>query len=543
MVSALFGKLFLSAQICCVMRWPSLHHRKRTKQLLKRSKMKFNYLFKVGQPISNHEGAKAYLMTPEYQLYAAVVTTGLNASFYESSNKRLERIQTLMKQCSPEFVAKLACYARNEMYMRSVPLVLSVELAKMNSGNTIVSKTVSGVVQRADEITELLAYYQMANQRTGAKKLNRLSKQLQKGLVSAFNKFDEYQFAKYNKATAIKLKDALFLVHPKAKDEAQQNIFDKIATDALAVPYTWETELSALGQVKYENEKARKDAFSKQWEALIDSRKMGYMALLRNLRNIMEAEVSGKHMAAVCDYLSNAAAVNGSKQLPFRFLAAYRELKDLESPYTSMVLDALEDAVLISARNIKGFDVETAVVIACDVSGSMQKAVAPRSKILLYDIGLMLGMLLQSRCRNVVSGMFGDYWKVINMPRKSVLSNVNEYYRREGEVGYSTNGYLVLEDLVKRRQVVDKVMLFTDMQLWDSKKINSSFAVAWRAYKNIAPKAKLYLFDLAGYGNTPVEILQNDVFLIAGWSDKIFDMLDALENGSNVLDKINTMML
>ena len=126
------------------------------------------------------------------------------------------------------------------------------------------------------------------------------------------------------------------------KDENQQTIFNMIATDTLAIPYTWETELSALGQTKFENEKAKQIAFAQKWEALIDSKKLGYMALLRNLRNILEANVSANHIQAVCNYLSNAEAVTKSKQLPFRFLAAYRELKEVKSKYTSYILDALE---------------------------------------------------------------------------------------------------------------------------------------------------------------------------------------------------------
>lgn len=505
--------------------------------------MRFNIFNKSKKVVTNYEGAKAYRMMPEYELYSAVVTTGLNNSFYEKGNNRLERIQSLIKKCNPEFVAKLAIYARNTMYMRSVPLVLSVELAKETSGHSIVSKTVNGVVQRADEIAELLAYYQLANKRTGVKKLNRLSKQIQKGLMQSFNKFDEYQFAKYNTAAEVKLKDALFLVHPKAKDENQQTIFNKIATDTLTTPYTWETELSALGQIKFENEKARQIAFTQKWEALIDSKKLGYMALLRNLRNILEANVSANHVQAVCNYLANAEAVAKSKQLPFRFLAAYREVKAIKSKYTSNILDALEDAVMQSAANIKGFDWSTSVVIACDVSGSMQKNISPKSKIMLYDIGLMLGMLMQSKCKNVISGMFGDKWKIINMPKKSVLSNVNEYYKREGEVGYSTNGYLVIEDLINRKEIADKIMLFTDVQLWNSNGTLHSFEKSWNNYKKIAPNAKLYLFDLAGLGNTPIELKDNDVYLIAGWSDKIFDVLAALENSDNALNQINQIVL
>eukprot|EP01030_Chromulinospumella_sphaerica_P009325 gene9325-9137_t len=156
-------------------------------------------------------------MSPESELYATVVTSSLGNTFYEGSDARVERISKLIQKTNPEFVAKLAVYARTQMNMRSVPLVLAVELAKTTSGNGLVSKAVKGVVKRADEITELLAYYQMANMRSGAKKLNKLSKQ----------------------------------------DESQQALFDKIAKDTLETPYTWETEMSGVGQKDFDGKKAK----------------------------------------------------------------------------------------------------------------------------------------------------------------------------------------------------------------------------------------------------------------------------------------------
>lgn len=422
-------------------------------------------------------------------------------------------------------------------------MVLAVELAKQQSGNEVVGKLTNRVVQRADEITELLAYYAVANERTDVKKLNKLSKQLQKGLAAAFNKFDEYQFAKYNRDAAVKLKDALFLVHPKAKDEAQQLLFDKIVKDQLQTPYTWETELSALGQQKYDSVELKKAAVKAKWEELILSNKMGYMATIRNLRNILEADVSKEALNKVCDYIANEKAVANSKQLPFRFLAAYRELKEVKNGRVSKVLDALEQAVLLSAANIAGYDEDTKVVIAADVSGSMQKPISAKSKVLLYDIGLMLAMLLQNRCENAITGMFGDTWKVINVPKKNILANVQEFYKREGEVGYSTNGYLVIKDLLQRKKTVDKVMLFTDCQLWNSNKTGENIAALWKQYKQIAPAAKLYLFDLAGYGNTPLDVQRDDVYLVAGWSDKIFNVLKAIEDGSNAVKMIEAIAL
>ncbi len=505
--------------------------------------MKFNIFKRKAVAVTNYEGAKAFVMTPELELYSAVVTAGLSDSFYEKGNDRLQRIVDLMEKTDAEFVAKLAVYARNKMYMRSIPQVLAVELAKRNSGNAVVSKAVNGVVQRADEITELLAYYQLANKRAGTKKLNKLSKQVQKGLAEAFNRFDEYQFSKYNREAEVTLRDALFLVHPKAKSDEQQAVFNKIAEKNLSVAYTWETELSALGQQKFENDKAKAAAFRAKWEELINSGKVGYMALMRNLRNIIEAGVSWDVMKKVCDTLSDANAVAKSKQLPFRFLAAYREVKVLKADYVSMVLNALEDAVVASAQNIRGFDYNTRVLVACDVSGSMQKSISPKSKVLLFDIGLMLGMLMQSKCQRVVSGMFGDRWKVINMPNRGVLSNVDEYYKREGEVGYATNGYLVINDLINRKVVMDKVMMFTDCQMWNTSQNGGSLQSSWKEYKQMAPMAKLYLFDLSGYGNTPISVQRDDVTLIAGWSDKVFDVLQASENGVNAIAMIKQLEL
>ena len=229
----------------------------------------------------------------------------------------------------------------------------------------------------------------------------------------------------------------------------------------LPTPYTWETELSALGQQAFATLAERTAAVAHTLETLIGSGKLGYMALLRNLRNILEANVSAEAMTQVCATLANRAAVARSKQLPFRLLAAFREVKVLPGGHVAAVLVALEEAIAHSAANLRGFGPEIRVVVACDVSSSMQQPISPRSKVLLYDVSLVLGMLLQSRCQNVTVGMSGDTWKRISLPHGPVLRNVEEFYRREGEVGYSTNGYLVVRDLHQRREVVDVLGSFT----------------------------------------------------------------------------------
>jgi len=178
----------------------------------------FNKRSKDESKTTNHEGAPAYKLSAFDELYSLVVTTNLSNNFYESSDDRLLRLRKLIKSVSPDLVLKLAIYARKSMYLRSIPLVLLVEFLKVWSNTELVKAAILKIIQRADEITEILAYYQLANGRVGTKKLNKLSNSLKKGIAAAFNNFDEYQFAKYNRQTEIKLRDALFLTHPIPKD-------------------------------------------------------------------------------------------------------------------------------------------------------------------------------------------------------------------------------------------------------------------------------------------------------------------------------------
>ncbi len=510
--------------------------------------MKYNSMLKEIKTEKNYEGAKAYAMTPELELYTAVVTASLSDTFYEKQDERVDRIAQLIGKVSPEFVARLAVYTRTEMHLRSIPLLLLVELAKIHNGDDLVARAVEKTVLRVDEIMELLMCYQWRNPSNDArKKLGKLSRQIQNGLQRAFNHFDEYQFAKYDRDNLeVKLRDALFLVHPKAKDEQQQALFDKIVNRQLEVPYTWETELSALGQQKFESEELKQKAVREKWEELINSGKLGYMALMRNLRNMLQADVSLLEMQKVASRLADPEQVSKSKQLPFRYLSAYREIRQVNSVNTAKILSALESAVKASVENLEGFDANTHVLLAADVSGSMQRPVSAKSSVQNFDIGILLSMLLKSKCESVVSGMFGDRWEVLNLPQDNILANTLEMHRREGEVGYSTNGYKVIDYLVKENMKMDKVMTFTDCQMWDSEgryygRCEKEIKDSWHTYKSLFPEAKLYLFDLVGYGQLPMRIAEPDVYLIAGWSDRVFDVLSAIDRGEDTLSVINNI--
>jgi hypothetical protein len=171
----------------------------------------------------------------------------------------------------------------------------------------------------------------------------------------------------------------------------------------------------------------------------------------------------------------------------------------------------------------------------------MMHPVSNNSSVMYYHIGLLLSMLMKYRCKSAVAGMFGDFWKVYDMPSDNVLQNTVDMTKLEGEVGYGTNGYKVIRWLIDQKMEMDKVMLFTDCQLWDSNSwsCDSLLPEYWERYKReVAPNARLYIFDLAGYGQSPISMKRDDVFCIAGWSDKVFDILAALERGKSAIDEI-----
>ena len=176
----------------------------------------------------------------------------------------------------------------------------------------------------------------------------------------------------------------------------------------------------------------------------------------------------------------------------------------------------------------------------------MRARVSRNSSVMCYHIGLLLSMLMRHRCKNVVTGMFGTYWKAVDMSLENILQSTVDMISREGEVGYATNGYKVIEWLIKEHREMDKVMLFTDCQLWNSefRFHDASLAEYWERYKReVAPHARLYIFDLAGYGQSPISMKRDDVFCIAGWSDKVFDILAAVERGKSAIDEIRRIVV
>lgn len=494
--------------------------------------MKFNNSNSIRNNLGDHpdvttnfEDGQAFRLDPLTDLYlkAASNLVGEN-KFYQSADISDDAMRVAIHKVlkiNPEFVLQLAVHCREELYLRSVPLVLLAEYANSSQVGTVPNsrKYFERCIKRADEITELLSYQLERNKHIP--RSTKLPMVIKASIARAFNKFDEYNFAKYNRAgSAVSLKDALFMTHPKPKDNNQQEIFNHIATDSLKTPETWEV-MRSTGKMT--------------WRDVINSifNKYGkinnYMAQLRNLRNCMnDPSVAPEDMTLLCNMIADPFAVHHSKQFPFRFFSAYKEILKESGPYTNSILDALEIAVGHSAHNIP--KLEGTTLIACDVSASMEKPISKHSSVELYDVGIMLGMLSHTFCERSITGMFGDIWKEVPMSKHSgILNNAMQMHNREGEVGYSTNGYKVIQYLLDNDIEVDRVMIFTDNELWNSWN-DRTIAELFIHYQRLHPKAHLYIFDLFGYGTVSVPQDTNNVCLIGGWSEKILGFVKSFES-------------
>lgn len=330
-------------------------------------------------PVTTHEGAPAKRINNESQLRRSVMSCMLwEKEFYEDGVSISERIKSLIPKVPAEVCSKIAIEARTKMNLRHVPLLIVREMARIASHKPFVASTLSTIIQRPDELAEFLAIYWKEGRQP-------LSAQVKKGLAKAFCKFDEYRLAKYNRDGMVKLKDVLFLCHAKPENKAQEKLWKRLINDELKTPDTWEVMLSAGKDKK------------KTFTDLIKADKLGGLALLRNLRNMIEAGVNRK---VVCDAL---VSMKTDRILPYRFIAAAKYAPEYEPE--------LEKAMF---KNLDGDEkLKGKTILMVDTSGSMNAALSDKSELSRIDAACGLAMLLRETCEDVRIFTFNDKVSVI----------------------------------------------------------------------------------------------------------------------------------
>lgn len=316
------------------------------------------------ESLKTYEGGPSSPIPPFKQLQRLVSTCLLwEDTFYVDGKIITQQIEEVCKRVEPDQIVWMAEHVFEKGLLRHIPLFLLVQALKRGAPNC--KNAIQMICNRPDQMTELLALYWKDGRKP-------IPNQLKRGLALAFRKFDEYQLAKYNRDKAIKLKDVLFLCHPKPIDEKQEDLWKRLINDELKTPDTWEVRLSSGANKK------------QSFEELLLEGKMGRLAIIRNLRNMSQAGIDKVFVRY--NLLKKSRPI-----LPFQFLAAAKNCPQWE--------DIIDESMLLSMKDYEPLIGKTLLLV--DVSGSMKNALSGKSEMVRMDAACGIAILLKEICKDI----------------------------------------------------------------------------------------------------------------------------------------------
>lgn len=456
----------------------------------------------VSTKVINKAGGSAFQESPKLELISILLTSFLKNQFYRSSDETMERIKELLDQeKDKKFIAKAALYARTKFGMRSVSHFVASEIARSTKGENWTKDFFNKIVYRPDDMSEIMACYCHQYGKP-------IPNAMKKGFAKALERSTEAALAKYRmESKDVSLVDIVNLVHPKNTEALKALVKGELKNKD-----TWEKMLSETGQQDEGDIDALKD---KAWSTLLKEKKLGYFALLRNLRNIVQQSPDSVGLA--CEALVDEEAIRKSLVLPFRFVTAVKAIQEINEDGTREVLIALNKAVDIALSNVPKFDGKTLVVL--DTSGSM------------YGKPIEIGSLFAAvivKATNADYMRFSDEaeYRTLN-PMDSTLT-LTEMIRNCKSGG--TNFHSIFQTANK---AYDRIIILSDMQGWMGQHCPRNSFKEYKTRTSCDPF--VYSFDLAGYGT--LQFPENKVFCLAGFSEKTLDIMSMLEKDRSALIK------
>ncbi len=461
----------------------------------------------------NRAGGEAYRASAEYRLASLMMTSFVTNQFYRDANGAFVELVELIEKVEPGFAARAAVYARKEYGMRTITHAAAALLGKRLSSHPDAKSFYDQIVVRPDDMLEIRAVQKLMGQ-------SKLTNGMRKGFAAAFDRFDGYQIAKYRAGNKdVKLVDMVNLVHP-VPTQRNAVALQALVDGTLANTETWEAKLSAAGtEATSDADKADRKATA--WADLLRENKLGYFALLRNLRNILEQAPDLIPLA--CEQLVDERRLRGSKVLPFRLLTAYKQFNGSDRNERK-VLDALERAADLACTNLP--ELENTLVVV-DNSGSMSSPVAGSKHAKCNETGALFGFALAKRSGADLME-FGTTARMIPYRNSQTTLSFAMNFEQKNQVGHGTDFKAVFA-AAKRKY--DRIVIFSDMQGWMGYNCPKN---AFKQYKRrTGADPFIYSVDLAGYGS--LQFPETKVAAMAGFSEKMFDIMALVETDPQAL--------
>ena len=447
---------------------------------------------------------------------------------FATDTARMAQLRSIIRKLvvggQHNFIANAIVFARTQMNIRTFPVIAAVEFANELRGAGMsyvhMRKVVSGVIHRADQITDLMAYAISVFTNKKA-----IPKAILRGVEDAFNKFNAYQFAKYNRAGGVKFTDALRIVHPTPKDDAQAVIFDQLMNETRPVPSangllpaadTWENRSSAAGTTGQSKQQV--------WDGLIAEDKLGYTAILMNIRNMVEF-CSPESLDTLAKRIREPKRVERSRVLPFQILQAISYAESVP-----VLKRALNDALELSLANVGALAEKIWLLV--DSSGSMSSSQYSGNKsFVAADIAaIFTAAIARSAARDPeLSAKFKMAVTLFDSKARNITLDIDKplnalfTYVRKLMTGGSTDLQAGLDQYKKLGFVPDVIVIISDMQV-NRMGRNSVNLPGTRIALNVCAESSTPVSDIQGWKQ------------VSGFSSNVLDIIKHGVAGNDYMD-------
>lgn len=464
--------------------------------------------------INRAGGASFAIKDTRTELASVILSSMLKGDkFYQTDSDRIEQIFNLVQSLPDKtFAAKAMIYARQEGNLRSVSHVLANAVAESAGGVVPLRAALNKAIVRPDDMTEMASIW--FSRHSGKMLPNSMRRAFRDKLESnTWNAFQLKRYAKPN--SSVKLKDIILLSHPRDK----RGLLGHLLNGDLRAETSLESKLASGQQA------------SVAFEELLSEGKLGYMAAVKNIRNALQTGISDRALDQWCDLISNRSKVLKSRMLPFRFYDAWMAVKGLPIDHFKLlkVKTAFNKALIHSAENLDIFNTTDKVALIIDESGSMGWSSTSECP---WKNAIILAAVLYHAMPNVVVYAFSHSCRKLDFGSLLPI----EIIEGTEHGGGATYFRAPMKELIRTHTVVDKLIVLTDMQMYNSYQDEGNFPKYLAEYKKIAPRVMTLFWDLSGYGeSTPLSLDETGVLLASGFSDKLLSVIPKMWRNPNAL--------
>ena len=538
---------------------------------------------KIPKPdTTNQQGLPAYSQDKWLTLLTMLNTLKLEPQYYRSVTNTLKELQTLIDQCAKEdlyLTCQCIVYSRClGEGMRTISHASSVFIAPYISGQEYSKRFYGlwnkkeqkgGVIFRPDDMAEILQGYialngqikqtvtlvngvpQSSETSTSGPKL---SNAMKKGFKSVLESLDSYSLLKYKS----KLIDIINLVHPSPRLSTAKIEYngEQVSTiDAIMKGYnvsanTWEVNQGEAGQIvakavkegKLDDQEAKQvltQAKADNWKELLDTNKLGILAALRNLRNILINNPSQDTINKLCDLVSNPTLIREGKIFPYQLdIANEIMLSEFSTSYSRQISQALAKGYELAIPNLKELLPGNNVVFL-DQSGSMTWEIKlPGSKngsrtSCISKAALIAATIAKATNADIIC--FGSTARYVQYnPNLDVFSLAKQLSSSNmGGTNLSTAWKLAQQSNRK----YTRTFILSDNEVNRGSTYNS-----YMSYVKNVGHPYVYSVDLAGYGTNA--IAGDKVRYYYGYGFAMFDDIAKSEfNAAYHLDKVKKVVI